>query len=132
MADEKPEATKPTAEEYIQSLEGQQQALQSEIATLQRQAMKDQKSLDAFKHKIGTQQKQMAAYQQATRNREALFGEYVVFTSILIVILTWIAIPTICIKALGLSLLVALAVGFLLFLMLIGVSHYFYTEIKKR
>ena len=132
MADDKPEASKPTAEEYIQSLEEARQNLQTEIAALQQSRLKDQKAIDELEHKIGVKQKHLAAFQQATRNREALFGEYVIFTSIVIVILTWIAVPTICIKALGLSLWVSLAVGFLLFLMLIGVSHYFYTEIKKR
>ncbi len=129
--EEKPKSTKVQVEEYIDGLEEKLKKKDEKIEELENNVEEARKNVANLELKISMFQQNASNSKIITDKKQRLFDEFSVFATVLMIILTWIAIPVLCVVVFKFSVLVAFVVGAIGFIIMICISQYFVHEIRK-
>ncbi|MCP4694104.1 MAG: hypothetical protein GY859_39075 [Desulfobacterales bacterium] len=122
---------KVLVEEYIEGLEARLKEREEKVEELERKFEETRKTAANLELKISMFQQNASNSKIITEKKQKLFDEYAVFTTVLMIILTWIAIPVLCVVVFKFSYLIAFIIGAISFIVMICISQYFVHEIRK-
>lgn len=128
---DEPKDTKVLVEEYIDGLEQKLKDKQEKIEELEGQLEEVRKTAADLELRISMFQQNASNSKIATQKKQRLFDEYAVFTMVLMIILTWVAIPVLGVVVFKLSVLISFIIGAAGFIALVCISQYFVHEVKK-
>ncbi len=122
---------KVLVEEYIDSLELKLKEKQEEVEVMEGQLKEARKTAADLELRVSMFQQNASNSKIVLQKKQKLFDEYAVFTTVLMIILTWVAIPVLCVVVFEFSVLVAFIIGAACFIIMICISQYFVSEVRK-
>ena len=117
--------------EQLQALEKENLRFKEQIAELKSLNEEKRLKIDRFENEIEKNKKIISAYKAANTQKNNKIEAYVIFTHILMIILSWAAIPVLCFKTFGFSPLLALVVGFVVYITFLVFNEGFVNEIRN-
>lgn len=120
----------PDPAEAVQRLEAENKRFQKKIDDLGELAEKRRQRIETLENDLEKERHTVNGFRSAIQQKNRKIEAYTIFTHLLMIVLTWVAVPVLCYKIFRFSPMVALLVGFVVYVGFLVMNETFVRDIR--